>query len=416
MAKLGVGIALFLLALAALRLEYAMLARIRAALPLRVGVTGTRGKSSVTRLIASGLRGTGRRVVAKTTGSRPMFIAADGSESVIRRSGPASILEQRSLLRFAAREKVEGFVAEIMSVRPENQAVESEKILGINLCVITNARADHVAEQGDTPAAVARSLAVSIPQGGVVVCARGADLPEIRAEAGRRKATLIVAPPGPLSAPSPPTSEAANREPALPYLEFDENIALAVTVCSALGVDPGRARIAMRDVVPDLGALRLWSWARPAAATVPAVAAAPKASTCTTTFANGFAANDPESSQAVLRKIREAVPGPSATAAILNLRADRPERSAQWIGLLRSEGVPGCDAVYVIGPGAGAVVRRATAAARICTLRDTDPARLIARIEAENPGNLLIVGLGNIAGAGRDIVDYCSRKGAPHES
>lgn len=409
MAKLGVGIALFLLALAALRLEYAMMARIRATLPLRVGVTGTRGKSSVTRLIASGLRGTGRRVVAKTTGSRPMFIAADGSESVIRRTGPASILEQRSLLRFAAREKVEGFVAEIMSVHPENQAVESEKILGINLCVITNARADHVAEQGDTPAAVARSLAVSIPQGGVVVCAHGADLPEIRAEAGRRRATLIVAPPVLRTAPAS-AATAANREPALPYLEFDENIALAVTVCSALGADPERARIAMRGVVPDLGALRLWSWTKPAAA------AAPSTSTCTTTFANGFAANDPESSQAVLRKIREAVPGATITAAILNLRADRPERSAQWIGLLRSGGVPGCDALYVIGPGAGAVVRRAGAAARMCTLRDTDPGHLIARIEAENPGNLLIVGLGNIAGAGRDIVDYCSRKGASHES
>ena len=38
----------------------------------RVAVTGTRGKSGVTRLIASGLRASGAKVVAKTTGSRPV--------------------------------------------------------------------------------------------------------------------------------------------------------------------------------------------------------------------------------------------------------------------------------------------------------------------------------------------------------
>jgi len=39
-----------------------------ARIPVRVHVNGTRGKSSVTRLIAAGLRSTGRRVFAKTTG------------------------------------------------------------------------------------------------------------------------------------------------------------------------------------------------------------------------------------------------------------------------------------------------------------------------------------------------------------
>lgn len=38
------------------------------AIPIRVHVNGTRGKSSVTRLIAAGLRAGGRKTVAKITG------------------------------------------------------------------------------------------------------------------------------------------------------------------------------------------------------------------------------------------------------------------------------------------------------------------------------------------------------------
>ncbi|MCK7480234.1 MAG: hypothetical protein M0C28_25450 [Candidatus Moduliflexus flocculans] len=72
--------------------------------PLRIGVTGTRGKSSVTRLIAAALRGSGRRTLAKTTGSRPMLILPDGTEREIPRPGPATILEQKRLLRIARAE------------------------------------------------------------------------------------------------------------------------------------------------------------------------------------------------------------------------------------------------------------------------------------------------------------------------
>ena len=39
-------------------------------IPLRISVTGTRGKSAVVRMLASVLREDGRRVVAKTTGAQ----------------------------------------------------------------------------------------------------------------------------------------------------------------------------------------------------------------------------------------------------------------------------------------------------------------------------------------------------------
>src|SRR3954471_10732401 len=49
--------------------------------PVRIHVGGTRGKSTTTRLIATGLRAGGVRVLAKTTGSEPRLILPDGSET-----------------------------------------------------------------------------------------------------------------------------------------------------------------------------------------------------------------------------------------------------------------------------------------------------------------------------------------------
>ncbi|MCK5258708.1 MAG: hypothetical protein KAJ69_04240, partial [Thermoplasmatales archaeon] len=43
-------------------------------IPIRIWVNGSRGKSSVTRLIAAGLRTDGKRVIAKTTGTSARFI------------------------------------------------------------------------------------------------------------------------------------------------------------------------------------------------------------------------------------------------------------------------------------------------------------------------------------------------------
>ena len=53
-------------------------------IPTRIHVNGTRGKSSVARLIAAGLRESGLRTCCKTTGTLPQMILPDGSEFVVR--------------------------------------------------------------------------------------------------------------------------------------------------------------------------------------------------------------------------------------------------------------------------------------------------------------------------------------------
>ena len=63
-------------------------------IPLRIHVNGTRGKSSVTRLIAAGLREAGIKTYAKVTGTSPRVIDNRGIDRIIHRLRLPSIGEQ----------------------------------------------------------------------------------------------------------------------------------------------------------------------------------------------------------------------------------------------------------------------------------------------------------------------------------
>ena len=69
-------------------------------IPVRVHVNGTRGKSSVTRLIAAGLRAGDKRVVAKTTGTLARVILPGERELAVFRPLGANVREQIRIVRF----------------------------------------------------------------------------------------------------------------------------------------------------------------------------------------------------------------------------------------------------------------------------------------------------------------------------
>jgi len=132
------------------------------AIPLRIAVTGSRGKSSVVRLLASILREDGIKVLAKTTGAEAKYILPDGSESEIQRRGFPSIIEQVKLLKKAARLKSDCIVAEVMSIHRENHYVESRQILKPHLVIITNVRQDHIDAMGKTKNEIAAVFCLDI--------------------------------------------------------------------------------------------------------------------------------------------------------------------------------------------------------------------------------------------------------------
>ncbi|HEU4723958.1 MAG TPA: poly-gamma-glutamate synthase PgsB, partial [Candidatus Eisenbacteria bacterium] len=201
-----------------------------AAIPLRVHVNGTRGKSSVTRLIAAGLRAGGLRTFAKTTGTMARMILPDGTEVDVYRPGRANIIEQIRIVRRAVEERAEALVIECMAVAPDLQPITEQRLVRSTIGVITNVRADHLDVMGPSVDDAARVLAMTMPVRGIVFTAERERRSILEAEAAARGSSLR------LSDASTVTEADLAR---FSYVEHAENVALALDVCARIGV--GRA-------------------------------------------------------------------------------------------------------------------------------------------------------------------------------
>lgn len=150
-----------------------------------VHVNGTRGKSTVSRLIEAGLRAGGLRVFCKTTGTDPMTIDVNGREELICRRGKANIKEQIAVLRRAAAQNAQVLVVECMAITPEFQQTSQHDILRADIGVITNVRRDHMDVMGDTLPRIADALCHTVPRRGYPV--HGRDCHDGVAEGCRRE-------------------------------------------------------------------------------------------------------------------------------------------------------------------------------------------------------------------------------------
>ncbi len=384
MSPFTIAAILALSGLTGLGLERWSLFRARRRIILRVAVTGTRGKSAVTRLLAGVVRETGLPVAAKTTGSRPVFIRSDGTESVLPRTGRPSILEQKAVLRAAGRLGARALVAEMMSIRPENLRAEARLILRPNIVVITNARLDHRPEMGGTKDRVALSLSAAIAPGSTVFVLEEENRP-VYAEAARRAgAKLVIVPAG---GAAEGKVFGAGR-----FGDFPENARFVEAVAAHLGIAPDKAAAAAAGTAPDFGALR--TWRLPAENDAPASFAV-----------NAFAANEPESTAAALSRL--AASGrvyPPRRIAILNFRADREDRTRQWLSAARTGYFAGFAGLVAAGDHAAAIGRRLRRLAgperAVISVIERTPERIMCQARALAGGAAVFIGMVNIAGPG----------------
>ena len=144
-------------------LEVLLHRRVLARLPTRIHVNGTRGKTSVVRLIAAGLRAGGLRVCAKTTGSFASIMGPDGTEYPIHRPDQPNIIEQMRVMRRLRSFEPDVVIVECMALYPHYQALTERQMVRSTHGVITNARADHLDVMGPTPLDVALALAGTTP-------------------------------------------------------------------------------------------------------------------------------------------------------------------------------------------------------------------------------------------------------------
>lgn len=129
-------------------IEYYQLVKSLQKIPLRILVNGTRGKSTIVKLIYEILLKSGQKVFAKTTGDQPQVHLPDGQTKTVSRYSPASIIENISILRHWAKETPEALVMECMALQPETQRILTTHIFKPNYILISNIHVDHAEAMG----------------------------------------------------------------------------------------------------------------------------------------------------------------------------------------------------------------------------------------------------------------------------
>jgi poly-gamma-glutamate synthase PgsB/CapB len=358
-----------------------------AKLKIRVHVNGTRGKSSVTRLIAAGLREGGIVTCAKTTGTLARMILPNGREYPVYRPSRANVIEQLRIVRAAVEVGAEALVIECMAVQPGLQALCEWKFVRATHGVITNARADHLDVMGPGETDVALALAATTPIGGVLYTAEQRHLDVFRMSVKDRKSALV---PVELDEIDSVTQDDLR---GFSYIEHAENVALALKVCGDLGVSREVALRGMWKAKPDPGVLAAYELSFFGRRIV---------------FVNAFAANDPESTERIFRMVTKRFPDVERTVLLVNCRADRPDRSRQLGEACLSWGE--ADHYLLIGTGtyifAKPAMERGLDPGRVTYAEDTRIEEIFEMIVDRAGESALIIGIANIGGQGLDLVRY----------
>ena len=363
-------------------------------IPIRIHVNGTRGKSSVTRLIGAALREGGIRTITKVTGTYPRLILEDGSEVMIYRKAGANIIEQLSIIKLAAERKAQAIVIECMAIQPQYQLITETKMLHSTIGLITNVRLDHVDVMGYSLPEIAAALSRTIPHNQHLFTAEKQTLKEIR-EISKKQNTFLH-----ISDASSVTDE---EMIGFCYIEHKENVALALSVSEFIGVDRKVALEGMYKAIPDAGVLKLSK----------VVAFGKKIN-----FFNAFAANDPQSTLMIWKKIKSDIVLKGLKIILLNTRQDRLDRAKQLAGMVGTELNDEIEYLILIGQSTEIVeelsVNNGVKRSKILNLGWTEPESVFESILACTDNESNVIAIGNMGGMGGKVAEFFENRSVVH--
>jgi len=367
-------------------IEFALHQKRIYSIPIRIHVNGTRGKSSVTRLIGSALREGGIQTISKVTGTYPRLILENGCEVGIFRKAGANIIEQLSIINYASKRNAQAIVMECMAVQPQYQWITETKMLHSTIAVITNVRLDHIDVMGYTLPEIAKALGNTIPQKQNLFTSEKILFSDLKKISDQRNTRIHLA---------DEDSVTEDEMKGFAHIEHKENVALALAVSNHLGIDRKIALSGMYKAIPDAGALKL---------------SRVNVFQKKINFFNAFAANDPQSSLMIWEKIKQEIGFRGVKIILLNTRQDRLDRAKQLTGMVGSELIDQFDYLMLIGQSAEVVEELAVSNGvkrnKIINLGWTEPEAVFEAILAYTIDQSTIVAIGNMGGMGGQVADY----------
>jgi gamma-polyglutamate synthase len=355
-------------------------------IPIRIHINGTRGKSSVTRLIGAALREGGIKTITKVTGTYPRLILENGCEVAIYRKAEPNIIEQLSIIKFASKRNAQAIVMECMAVQPQYQWVTETKMLHSTLGVITNVRLDHIDVMGYTLPEIAEALGNTIPKNQNLFTAEKILFNKLKEISEKRNCIIHLADENLVT---------EEEMKGFGYIEHKENVALALAVTEHLGIDRKIALKGMYKAIPDAGALRL---------------SRVNIFQKKINFFNAFAANDPQSTLMIWTRIKEEIGLRGVKMILLNTRQDRLDRAKQLTGMIGSELNNQFDYLILIGQSAEVVEELAVSGGikrnKIVNLGWTEPEAVFEAILAYTIEQSTVVAIGNMGGMGGKVADF----------
>ncbi len=272
-----------------------------------IHVNGTRGKTSVTRMIGHILSENEYSVCVKTTGTIPTIILPNNEEVVIKRLGRANIKEQLKVMKIAKKNGADILVIECMAITPKYQFITHHKMLNANITVLTNVRLDHQDVLGKSEVEIAESFYNTISESGVLFVNEKYKSFYIK-ETEKRQTKVIS------------------------FNDFDgkqdidlypDNIGAVLKVGEYFNIDNNKALDDLKTYKKDVGSIKIYKFEGH-------------------TFINGFSINDVESLKITLENLKIL----NIKTFLINNRNDRAFRAKEHLTFLKDVGL---EKLYVAG-------------------------------------------------------------------